>query len=58
MNKNSHGESSNSKLSKKTHPKDSFVTDDGQPKHRYMQQAKPGGPHQTLAELKRPLESA
>ena len=28
-------------LSKKTLPKDSFVTDDGQPKHRYVQQAIP-----------------
>ena len=28
-------------LSKKTLPKDSFVTDDGQPKHRYVQQATP-----------------
>ena len=28
-------------LSKKHLPKDSFVTDDGQPKHRYVQQATP-----------------
>ena len=28
-------------LSKKTLPKDSFVTDDGQPEHRYVQQATP-----------------
>ena len=28
-------------LSQKTLPKASFVTDDGQPKHRYVQQALP-----------------
>ena len=34
-------------LSKKTLPNDSFVTDDGQPKHRYVQQATPtrSGPY-------------